>query len=134
MTEKELIRSALMGSQEAQRACTDKGIVLPCPCCKSDAELIAETANFIGEPERDYCVVRCKSCFLKTGLYKTQHDVLHKWNTRPALAVGKCKDCKSYTALGHCKVHSQEPDQCSTGAYVEMLPDDFCSYFEPKED
>lgn len=34
MTEKELIRRALMGSREEQQACTDKGIVLPCPCCK----------------------------------------------------------------------------------------------------
>ena len=36
------------------------------------------------------------------------------------------------TLLGHCKIHSQEPDEYGPGAYVEMLPDDFCSYFEPK--
>lgn len=133
MDEKELIRCALMGSQEAQKECTEKGIVLICPCCKSDAELITETANFTGEPERDFHTVRCKSCFLKTGLYKTQRDALHKWNTRPAPPVGRCGECEFYTVLGHCKVHSQEPDQYDTGAYVEMLPDDFCSYFEPKE-
>ena len=55
-------------------------------------------------------------------------------NKQAAPPVGKCRDCKSYTALGHCKIHSQEPDQYGAGAYVEMLPDDFCSYFEPKED
>lgn len=49
------------------------------------------------------------------------------------LPIGRCKDCEHYTLLGHCKIHSQEPDEHSPGAYVEMLPDDFCSYFEPKE-
>ena len=31
MTDKELIRRALLGSREAQQECTDKGIAIPCP-------------------------------------------------------------------------------------------------------
>lgn len=135
---KGLIRRALLGDPEAQKECTEKGIVLICPCCKSDAELITETANFTGEPERDFHTVRCKSCFLKTGLYKTQRDALHKWNTRPAPPIGRCGECKYFNhffnAVGHCMIHSQEKDSFGDGYRVEMLKTDFCSYFEPKED
>lgn len=130
-----LIRRALMGSREAQQACTDKGIVLPCPCCKGEAY----TETFF-ERKGWRTVVGCSECpvSLSTITYDTeeiaQKKALKDWNTRPAPPVGRCGECKSYTALGHCKLHSQEPDQHDTGAYVEMLPDDFCSYFEPKED
>lgn len=34
MTEKELVRRALMGDKKAQEDCTAKGIVLPCPFCR----------------------------------------------------------------------------------------------------
>ena len=44
--------------------------------------------------------------------------------------VVRCKECKFYTLLGHCLVHSQEPDQYGPGCMVEMLPDAFCSYGE----
>ena len=36
MTEKELIRRALLGDQQAQKECTEKEIVLPCPHCGSN--------------------------------------------------------------------------------------------------
>lgn len=36
--DKELIRRALLGDQEAQAQCTEKGIALPCPHCGSDSE------------------------------------------------------------------------------------------------
>lgn len=123
--DKELIRRALLGDPEAQKECTEKGIVLICPCCKSDAELITETANFTGEPERDFHTVRCKSCFLKTGLYKTQRDALHKWNTRPAPPVGRCGICSR-----------QKPRGQSLFCYVNGIvhSDGFCDYFKPREE
>lgn len=46
----------------------------------------------------------------------------------------RCKDCTHYTATKytetgfHCGLHSEG---CG---YVEMDPDDFCSYGEKKED
>lgn len=126
MTDKELIRRALMGSQEAQQECTDKGIAIPCPFCQGD-----KTAR------RYVCgegFVECLTCHATSSMRSNPDVSLKDWNTRPAPPVGRCGECKSYTALGHCKLHSQEPDQHDTGAYVEMLPDDFCSYFEPKED
>lgn len=46
--------------------------------------------------------------------------------------VVRCKDCKFYTILGKCKVHSQEPDQYGPGHAVIMASDDFCSYGKRK--
>ncbi|MEE0211094.1 MAG: hypothetical protein UEP78_03435 [Negativibacillus sp.] len=135
MDNKELIRKSLMGDKQAQDECTEKGIVLPCPCCKSDAELITETANFTGEPERDYCVVRCKSCFLKTGLYKTQRDVLHKWNARPAPPIGRCGECKYCAGVG-----KNQALRCTLNSLgIELglsfiISESFCSNFEPREE
>lgn len=129
MTDKELIRRALMGSREAQQECTEKGIVLPCPFCGSDSKVFADI---------DLFGVRCvnSTCIghdMRAEYYLRDRSI-EDWNTRPAPPVGRCGECKFYTALGHCKIHSQEPDQHGAGAYVEMLPDDFCSYFEPKEE
>ena len=57
ITDKDLIRRALLGSWEAQQACTDKGIVLPCPCCKGEAY----TETFF-ERKGWRTVVGCSEC------------------------------------------------------------------------
>lgn len=129
MTEKELIRRALLGDQEAQKQCTEKGIVLSCPFCNGEAHLI----------RKDDCYsVVCKDGTCIASDIKPEYGeimvALFDWNTRPAPPIGRCGECKFYTVLGNCKVHSQEPDQYGSGAYVEMLPDDYCSYFEPREE
>lgn len=134
MTDKELISRALMGSQEAQRACTDKGIALPCPYCGSDKlyvdapyrsdDIPAEMINDI-DCDYDGFYVSCSCGNYIEVEHGTFKDTLAKWNARPAPPVGRCKDCKFYTAMSHCQVHSLGPDQYD--------PDDFCSYFQPKE-
>ena len=122
--EKELIRRALMGEKQAQEECTEKGIVLPCPFCGNENNIISNWGMFR---------VWCPHCKAKSEDTLTTRDALKSWNTRPAPPIGRCGECEFYTVLGHCKLHSQEPDQYGSGAYVEMLPDDFCSYFEPRE-
>lgn len=48
--------------------------------------------------------------------------------------VVRCKDCNHYDKEYHqCKLHSEEPDQYSTGFIFCMSEDDFCSYGERKE-
>ncbi len=42
MNEKELIRRALMGNKQAQEECIEKGILLPCPFCGNEAQLVSE--------------------------------------------------------------------------------------------
>lgn len=125
---KELIHRALLGSREAQQACTDKGIVLPCPCCKGEAY----TETFF-ERKGWRTVVGCSECpvSLSTITYDTeeiaQKKALKDWNTRPASPVGRCKDCFQYHSegpgVGYCSLDDQ--------GRVET---NFCSEFEPKED
>lgn len=123
MTDKDLICRALLGDQDAQKQCTEKGIVMPCPFCGSENIVISNWG---------LCRVWCQVCLGKSDDQLSQADAIRKWNTRPAPPIGKCGECKFYTILGHCEVHSHEPYQYGSGAYVAMLPEDFCSYFEPK--
>ena len=131
MTDKELIRRALMGSREAQQACTDKGIVLPCPCCKGEAY----TETFF-ERKGWRTVVGCSECpvSLSTITYDTeeiaQKKALKAWNTRPAPPVGRCKDCRWYEYGKAWYPYCNHPD----GLANSVKTTDFCSCFEPKED
>lgn len=124
MNDKKLIRRALMGNKQAQRECTENGIVLPCPFCGGRNIITSNWGMF-----RCWC----PDCHSKSEDCLNAVDAIKSWNTRPAPLIGRCGECKFYTVLGHCKLHSQEPDQYDSGTYVEMLPDDFCSYFEPRE-
>lgn len=124
----ELERRALMGDQEAQRECTEKGIVLACPFCSGDFDAKFNGVMFKMERTNLYAHKRTGRCVLDGMIIFNLSD----WNTRPAPPIRRCGECKFYTMLGHCKVHSAEPDQCGCGHFVEMLPTDFCSCFEPK--
>jgi hypothetical protein len=45
--------------------------------------------------------------------------------------VIRCKNCQHYVKEYHrCSLHSEEPDQYSTGFIFTMQEDDFCSYGE----
>ena len=128
ITDKDLIRRALLGSWEAQQACTDKGIVLPCPCCKGEAY----TETFF-ERKGWRTVVGCSECpvSLSTITYDTeeiaQKKALKDWNTRPAPPIGRCKDCFQYHSegpgVGYCSLDDQGREETN-----------FCSEFEPKEE
>ena len=121
-----LVRKALMGNKQAQEECTAEGIVLPCPFCGGNK---IKTPYVCGDH-----FIECSSCHSASNIVSSRKQALKLWNTRPAPSIGRCEECEFYTVLRHCKVHSQEPDQSGSGTYVEMLPDDFCSYFEPKEE
>jgi hypothetical protein len=48
--------------------------------------------------------------------------------------VIRCKNCQHYVKEYHrCSLHSEEPDQYSTGFIFTMQEDDFCSYGEKVE-
>lgn len=124
---KEMIRLAMLGDQEAQKECTEKGILIPCPWCKGEMQIChGDTYG--------YYKTKCIRCGAESPEKPSEWEAISRNNTRPAPPIGRCGECRFYTALGHCKVHSQEPDQYGSGAYVEMLPDDYCSYFEPREE
>lgn len=132
MTDKDLICRALLGDQQAQEELSNKFIPIPCAFCKADG------SNMKVQCDKGVAWTECQVCGACGPIveaddeYTGEKAAIYAHNTRPAPPVGRCEDCKFYTTFRHCKVHSQEPDQYGAGAYVEMLPDDFCSYFEPK--
>ena len=118
MTDKELIRRALMGDEQAQQECTKRGIVLPCPFCGSENIVISKWGLW-----RRWC----QEYLGKSDDQLSQADAIRKWNTRPAPPVGRCKDCINATNPGSNIVFCDYFER-------DMMPDDFCSCFEPREE
>ena len=119
MTDKELIRRALLGSREAQQECTRREIVLPCPKC-GKGKII-----FWDKKMKWYS---CWDCGMKSGPKKSFREALRDWNTRPAPPVGRCKDCLWYLPISkRCKYSIG-------GLWGEVNGLSFCSCFNPKED
>lgn len=128
MTEKELIRCALMGDEKAQEECTNKGIVLPCPLCRSKAAIQQDITG-----KESYHVV-CNNvkdmCNLIAGLpmwSESEEVALKAWNTRPAPPIGRYGECKHY--------YSEAPGMGYCDNVQDVKGDtDYCSCFEPKEE
>lgn len=130
MTEKELIRRALLGDKQAQEECAEKGIALPCPLCRGDVTVIEVPAHkhyIVDLPEYGgSCFIECNNCtYAISG--DDRLDALRTHNTRPDPPIGRCGECKHY--------YSESP---STG-YCDNVQDvkcdtDYCSCFEPKEE
>ena len=124
MTDKELIRRALLGSREAQQECTEKGIVLPCWRCGGKSEI--QELHTGGKP---IYAVTCKKtyCGAYGCAHSTQQKAIEYWNTRPAPPGGRCKDCFQYHSEGpgvsYCSLDGQGREETN-----------FCSEFEPKEE
>lgn len=119
-----LVRKALLGDREAQRECTEKGIVLPCPFCGNENNIISNWGMFR---------VWCPHCKAKSEDTLTTRDALKSWNARPAPPIGRCGECKCWqrngSDWGSCsKWYTEDKVQAF------MLEDEFCSYFEPKEE
>ena len=126
MTDKELIRRALLGSREAQKQCTEAGIVLPCWRCGGESEI--QELHTGGKP---IYAVTCKKTYC--GAYgcacSTQQKAIEYWNTRPAPPIGRCGECKWYEYGKAWYPYCNHPD----GLANSVKTTDFCSYFEPKE-
>lgn len=114
--EKELIRRALMGEKQAQEECTEKGIVLPCPFCGNENNIISNWGMFR---------VWCPHCKAKSEDTLTTRDALKSWNARPAPPIGRCGECAAYGIF--------KDNQCAnTGDYRTRR--DFCSDFERRKE
>lgn len=134
MTDKELIRRALLGSREAQKECTRRGIVLPCPFCGSENTVISNWGLWR---------VWCQECLGKSDDQLSQADAIRKWNTRPAPPVGRCKDCvfsRTPTKEDFKEFRGgiiEYKDVCMCAFLEQPEPrweDDFCSYFKKRND
>lgn len=141
MTDNELIRRALLGDQEAQKECTEKGIMLPCPKCFSDGVKIEGDGHDIYDPDTlgyldsvpdSILYVTCDSCNLCSNCVTVEDGeeredaekrLIAEWNTRPAPPIGRCGECKSGSTLDDDRV------VCDVSRNI-MLKTDFCSLFE----
>jgi hypothetical protein len=132
-----LVRKALLGDKKSQEECTEKGNVLPCPFCgKELREHKTRKWTVTKDESINRTIVEHKAktgCHLDNWAMDKELD-LESWNTRPAPPIGRCGECEHYnTKLHYCDILSQESDYRELH-YVLMSPDDFCSYFEPKEE
>lgn len=145
MTDKELIRRALLGDQEAQKECTEKGIVLPCQVCGAELEknkvLISDGKTDMYRWTNVYQHPKNTNCVVDSIWFEA--NKLSLWNTRPAPPVGRCEDCKwsrqpteqDYIEIGRDVLSYKDSCVCN---FLEPADarwkNDFCSYFEPREE
>lgn len=127
MTDKDLIRRALLGDQEAQEECTEKGIVLPCPFCGNEYPAITNVQGYGIEIKCQHCNITFSRVSYSYGRAKElcKSVTLGAWNTRPAQPVGRCGICSR-----------QKPRGGSLFCFVNGIvhSDDFCSYFSPRKE
>ena len=122
----ELERRALLGDQEAQKECTEKGIVLPCPICgEKDTDYGLWTGTMSGF---DY--MKCENCGTEISAVHNGNAIsaLGKWNTRPAPPIGHCYECLN-------KVDTVGKTNIICAKIGEGRQNyDYCSYYEPREE
>ena len=116
----ELERRALLGDREAQKECTEKGIVLPCPFCREAKNLVVR--NVCGD-----AFVECLRCHATSSLTSSPDTTIKDWNTRPAPPIGRCVTCKHL-------MFSDMYGECGRGYLGIVKPDDYCSYYESREE
>lgn len=125
-----LERRALLGDAEAQRECTEKGIVLPCPFCGQEKIRIL--------PVCGQGFIECPKCHCTTDLVDSVETAIKQWDTRAAPPVGRCGECKHSTNPAALTMIYGEPGTltCHHGPCNRrnVNENDFCSYFEPKEE
>ena len=129
MNDKELIRRALLGDQEAQKQCTEKGIVLPCPFCGNEYPAISNTQGYGIEIKCQHCNITFSRDFYSYGRAKglCKSVTLGAWNTRPAPPIGRCEKCR-HLVLGY---HQRK---CNIGNLCAVSYDSFCCFFEPRKE
>lgn len=119
--DKELICRALMGDQEAQKECTEKGILIPCPWCKGEMQIChGDTYG--------YYKTKCIRCGAESPEKPSEWEAILRNNTRPAPSIGKCGECALWKEEKECPGAF-----CCTITGMERESNDFCSEVEPKE-
>ena len=78
------VRLALLGDKAAQERLTERGEMIPCPCCKSRATVVKDTYQAPGRYS-----VTCGGCFLATPWSVCKEDAIERWNTRSPILTPK---------------------------------------------
>ena len=126
--DKELIRRALLGDQQAQEELSNKFIPIPCAFCKADG------SNMKVQYDKGVAWMECQACGACGPIaesddeYTGEKAAIRAHNTRPASPVGRCENCLWYLPTSkRCKYSLG-------GLWGEVNELSFCSCFKPKED
>ena len=140
MTEKELIRRALLGSREAQEELSNKFIPIPCAFCKADG------SNMKVQYDKGVAWMECQArgacgpIAESDDEYTGEKAAIRAHNTRPAPPIGRCKDCvwsrepteEDYKELDRDLLSYKDSLVCDFWER-EVWCKDFCSYFDKRE-
>lgn len=127
-----LERLALLGNKEAQKECTEKGILLPCPICNGvpTRHKISEDFLGVGYKTNGFCVF-CLNCRTSTEYLKSQNEADERWNTRRTPPIGRCEECQ-YQEDCRKQIAFDKRDYILEQNVSEFFKLGYCSYFEPR--
>lgn len=139
-----LERRALLGDAEAQRECTEKGIVLPCPFCGFDErDMIGLTAyNWQHFYHCEACGCDGPIVYDDENCDYPSHEALAKWNTRAAPPIGRCGECDNWNKNDSCGNRNlgtfvcacQEWSDHENGMTRYTPENGFCGHFDLNEE
>lgn len=99
-----------------------RGIVLQCPFCGMTPRFMAWYGT---------CSISCSNyqcaAAVTNHCFADAKEAVKHWNTRQAPPIRRCKDCINATNPGSNIVFCDYFER-------DMMPDDFCSCFEPREE
>ena len=83
------MKRALLGDHEASKRLTDAGVLVPCPFCGGEAEVVAYGPRLLRPSRNHVYSVSCNECELMFGWdvdyggrYDTENEAMLAWNTR----------------------------------------------------
>ena len=83
------VKLALLGDKEAARRLTEAGVLLPCPFCGADANIVAYDPRLFRPSMNHVYSVFCNECEMMFGWdvdyggrYDTEYEARLAWNTR----------------------------------------------------
>ena len=93
------MKRALLGDHEASKRLTDAGVLVPCPFCGGEAEVVAYGPRLLRPSRNHVYSVSCNECEMMSGWdvdyggrYDTEYEAMLAWNTRaPILSAEEMK-------------------------------------------
>ena len=117
-----LERLALLGNKEAQKECTEKGILVPCPLCGGETKTSETTTDKENKFEFGWIGCQHCRCFINyINNEKGKRQAIEAWNTRQAPPISRCEECMHYNGLAECEF----VPECGGTNW-------FCGWFEPR--
>lgn len=83
------MKRALLGDHEASKRLSEAGVLVPCPFCGGEAEVVAYGPRLLRPSRNHVYSVSCNECEMMFGWdvdyggrYDTEYEAMLAWNTR----------------------------------------------------